>query len=450
MSSRARPRRVDGCDRVGHDVPRQDVVAVDPDLLGEVADEVAGLVADAPERLHVRLLVERERVVLGAVEVDGELRDAQQRVAAPWKVRDSTPSAPRTATRPARPRSRSSHELRRGRRRARRRAAASRRARGRGCGLTRRLGLSVWAPTTRKPAAGPAPAAVGAGRVPGDQRAAAHEVAPARLGGPRRGLDDLGEALRGEPRRGLLARVERGGAGVDVVDEALGFGVGVERVRHGSRPYLRGAPASSGRGSPGPRPGRRHALPVRSRPMRRALQGRRAAARGRAAGRAGRSCSTMARTAEDVGLDSIWLGDHLLYDLPGGRHPWAVGGVDSLAALAAVTDARRARPVRRLDGLPRPGDAGQDGRDRRRDLGWPAAPRARRGLERAGVHRVRLPLRPPHLAVRGGLHDHPDAAARRPDRLPRRATTTSPTASWTRDRPAPAARRSCSARPVRG
>jgi alkanesulfonate monooxygenase SsuD/methylene tetrahydromethanopterin reductase-like flavin-dependent oxidoreductase (luciferase family) len=26
----------------------------------------------------------------------------------------------------------------------------------------------------------------------------------------------------------------------------------------------------------------------------------------------------MARTAEAVGFDSIWLGDHLLYDLPGG------------------------------------------------------------------------------------------------------------------------------------
>jgi probable F420-dependent oxidoreductase len=46
---------------------------------------------------------------------------------------------------------------------------------------------------------------------------------------------------------------------------------------------------------------------------------------------------TMARTAEDVGLDSLWLGDHLLYDLPGGvtRGPWEVW--TSLAAVAAVT-----------------------------------------------------------------------------------------------------------------
>jgi alkanesulfonate monooxygenase SsuD/methylene tetrahydromethanopterin reductase-like flavin-dependent oxidoreductase (luciferase family) len=46
----------------------------------------------------------------------------------------------------------------------------------------------------------------------------------------------------------------------------------------------------------------------------------------------------MARAAETVGFDSIWLGDHLLYDLPGGvtRGPWEVW--TSLAALAMVTE----------------------------------------------------------------------------------------------------------------
>jgi alkanesulfonate monooxygenase SsuD/methylene tetrahydromethanopterin reductase-like flavin-dependent oxidoreductase (luciferase family) len=46
----------------------------------------------------------------------------------------------------------------------------------------------------------------------------------------------------------------------------------------------------------------------------------------------------MARAAESVGFDSIWLGDHLLYDLPDGRTrgPWEVW--TSLAALAAVTE----------------------------------------------------------------------------------------------------------------
>jgi alkanesulfonate monooxygenase SsuD/methylene tetrahydromethanopterin reductase-like flavin-dependent oxidoreductase (luciferase family) len=45
----------------------------------------------------------------------------------------------------------------------------------------------------------------------------------------------------------------------------------------------------------------------------------------------------MAKTAEAVGFDSLWLGDHLLYDLPTGpKGPWEVW--TSLAAIAAVTD----------------------------------------------------------------------------------------------------------------
>jgi alkanesulfonate monooxygenase SsuD/methylene tetrahydromethanopterin reductase-like flavin-dependent oxidoreductase (luciferase family) len=48
--------------------------------------------------------------------------------------------------------------------------------------------------------------------------------------------------------------------------------------------------------------------------------------------------AAMARTAEEVGFDAIWLGDHLLYDLPDGstRGPWEVW--TSLAGLAAVTE----------------------------------------------------------------------------------------------------------------
>ena len=46
----------------------------------------------------------------------------------------------------------------------------------------------------------------------------------------------------------------------------------------------------------------------------------------------------MAHTAEGVGFDSLWLGDHLLYDLPGGvtRGPWEAW--TALAALAAATE----------------------------------------------------------------------------------------------------------------
>jgi alkanesulfonate monooxygenase SsuD/methylene tetrahydromethanopterin reductase-like flavin-dependent oxidoreductase (luciferase family) len=35
----------------------------------------------------------------------------------------------------------------------------------------------------------------------------------------------------------------------------------------------------------------------------------------------------MARTPEGVGFDSLWFGDHLLYEPPGGltRGPWEYG-----------------------------------------------------------------------------------------------------------------------------
>jgi alkanesulfonate monooxygenase SsuD/methylene tetrahydromethanopterin reductase-like flavin-dependent oxidoreductase (luciferase family) len=48
--------------------------------------------------------------------------------------------------------------------------------------------------------------------------------------------------------------------------------------------------------------------------------------------------AAMARAAERAGFDSIWLGDHLLYDLPDGtvRGPWEVW--TALAGLAAVTE----------------------------------------------------------------------------------------------------------------
>jgi alkanesulfonate monooxygenase SsuD/methylene tetrahydromethanopterin reductase-like flavin-dependent oxidoreductase (luciferase family) len=46
----------------------------------------------------------------------------------------------------------------------------------------------------------------------------------------------------------------------------------------------------------------------------------------------------MARAAEEANFDSIWLGDHLLYDLPNGevRGPWEVW--TALAGLASVTE----------------------------------------------------------------------------------------------------------------
>lgn len=52
----------------------------------------------------------------------------------------------------------------------------------------------------------------------------------------------------------------------------------------------------------------------------------------------------MARTAEEVGFDSLWLGDHLLYELEvGDRGPWEVW--TSLAAIAASTSTIQLGPL---------------------------------------------------------------------------------------------------------
>ena len=66
----------------------------------------------------------------------------------------------------------------------------------------------------------------------------------------------------------------------------------------------------------------------------------------------------MARAAEEAGFDSIWVGDHLIYDLPdGARGPWEAW--TTLAAIAAARGRgeigpRGARPPRQHRGLLEP------------------------------------------------------------------------------------------------
>src|SRR3954469_6912257 len=63
----------------------------------------------------------------------------------------------------------------------------------------------------------------------------------------------------------------------------------------------------------------------------------------------------MARAAEEVGFDSIWLGDHLLYRGDGRRErgPWEAW--TSLSALAAATERVRLGPLVACLGFHPPG-----------------------------------------------------------------------------------------------
>src|SRR4051812_19625505 len=60
----------------------------------------------------------------------------------------------------------------------------------------------------------------------------------------------------------------------------------------------------------------------------------------------------MARAAEEVGFDSIWLGDHLLYGQPE-RGPWEAWTL--LSALAAVTERVELGPLVACAGFHPPG-----------------------------------------------------------------------------------------------
>ena len=143
----------------------------------------------------------------------------------------------------------------------------------------------------------------------------------------------------------------------------------------------------------------------------------------------------MIRAIEDLGFDSVWVGEHLLYRWPDrpARGPWEAWTM--LAAIAAVDHADRVRAARRLHQLPQPGAARQAGRHDRRDQRRPVRPRPRRRLERDRVPGLRLPVRPPGRPVRGGVHDHPDAPPRRRHRL-RRALVPGPRLRAAAARPA--------------
>ena len=121
----------------------------------------------------------------------------------------------------------------------------------------------------------------------------------------------------------------------------------------------------------------------------------------------------MARAAEEGGFDSIWVGDHLLYRGDGRpeRGPWEAWTL--LGGARRGDGARAARPARRVRGFHPPGliakmaatiDEVSGGRF---VLGLGA------GWNEEEFRAFGMPVRPPRLALRGGVRDRPAAAGRR-------------------------------------
>ena len=107
----------------------------------------------------------------------------------------------------------------------------------------------------------------------------------------------------------------------------------------------------------------------------------------------------------------------------GSRHlPWRPHGGDPRGLDRADSGGRRHQPRRgrsaRAGGpVPEPCPHREDGRRARRGQWRSVGPRPRLRVARAGVPRLRLPVRPPGRPVRGGAPDHPSVAPRGPGPL---------------------------------
>ena len=120
-----------------------------------------------------------------------------------------------------------------------------------------------------------------------------------------------------------------------------------------------------------------------------------------------------AQHAEAVGLDSIWVFDHLLFRYGRRARRGHPRGMDDEGGACARRPAHRTRVARDVRLLPQPGIDGQDGRHARRPFRRSGDPRPRVGLARARVRRVRLPVRSSGRAVRRGPRDRESPAAGR-------------------------------------
>ncbi len=203
-----------GLDVVRHEVPADHVVGGHPGPLGDVGDQRA-LVdrAEAPDRGEVALLVELHALVDLAVQVDGELRHAQQRLVqldeADGAVLEREPAGDaEVAVQPGVQRD-TAVDLHRDLPPARR------------AGVRQRLDAQVGrvGVGTDDPERGLGARALR--QVPGDQRAAADQVAPADGAVPGVRLGDLPEARLLQPLRGARDRVVRGRRGAEEGDQIV-------------------------------------------------------------------------------------------------------------------------------------------------------------------------------------------------------------------------------------
>ena len=158
----------------------------------------------------------------------------------------------------------------------------------------------------------------------------------------------------------------------------------------------------------------------------------------------------IARTAEDAGFDSIWLGDHLLYRYASGetRGPWEAW--TTLAGLAEATERVALGPLVAATAFHAPFMLAKLAATVDEISGGRLVLGPRRRLERDRVRGARRAVRPPDQPLRGGVHDRADAARATARSTSRASSSRRATPSCCPARRAPAVRRCSSGRAGRG
>ena len=146
----------------------------------------------------------------------------------------------------------------------------------------------------------------------------------------------------------------------------------------------------------------------------------------------------MTRAIEDLGFDSVWVGEHLLYrwaDRPP-RGPWEAWTL--LAAIAASTSRIELGPLVACTNFHNPALLAKQAATIDEISGGRFVLGLGAGWNETEFRAFGYPVRPPHRPLRGGVHDHPDAPARRAPSTSTGAGTRPATASCCRagrDRP---------------